>query len=716
MPIIHRFIPVVLLVSFAWPTLSAQSTTKRDSVAADSAKSARTLPTQVVQARRAAHLDLAPALGKTATPLIDLPASIEVVTRATLDAQGATSLNGAVRNVSGINIGGSSSYGFFDRFLIRGLDARVFTDGFSDGDQSNGFPHSLNGVDHIEVLKGPGSALFGNGPGGGSINVVHRSPSSKAAYSTDFQAGAFGTYSAGLSATGPTSIDGVNYAIDGLVQHADGFRALSSAAYELRPAFGWTNGTHAMQFSVDARYLERTPDSYGIVYYRGTPLSVRPDTRYATPFSDGNQGVGRATFTDTWSVSPVLTITDRASYMHRNVQILRNSGGAVTDTAFTGRQLRQQYDRDDDFNYQFEPVWRFNTGSIAHTLLTGAQLEWQQISDDRATTDLPNITDIFSPVIPELSLSGLNFLRDAKHSGMVDKLGATFGGLYLTDQVDVTSRFKVRVSVRQDLWSEGLTPQVLVPGRLQPNGQLFQPSVTYARHDSPLSWSGGVLYELRSDLSAFAGVSQSALTNFNSEATSQGLAAPETARSYEAGMKIAGGSRLTLTAALFDVTRNNVFTEVSNVVFFNNQETRGGEVDLEVRPTSQWMLLANATVQHAALTSNPSQPTSTGNVPVGVPATILNLWSSYDFAIAGARGFRVGAGVSYNDKTFGNTQNTNSIPASTVVDGVLSYDRHSWGATLGVQNIANVQYYVTALGAGGSVGTPRSVFLKMTYR
>ncbi len=712
----RRFASLVFIVSSAGHALSAQSTAARDSIAADSARNATALPTQFVRAHRAAQLELAPALGKTATPLIDLPASIEVVTRATLDAQGGTSLNAAVRDVSGVNIGGSSSYGFFDRFMIRGLDARVFTDGFSDGDQSNGFPHSLNGVDHIEVLKGPGSALFGNGPGGGSINIVHRNPSSMAAYRTDFQAGAYGTYSANLSATGPTSMDGVNYAIDGLVQHADGFRALSSAAYELRPVLGWTTGAHAMQFSVDARYLERTPDSYGIVYYHGTPLSIRADTRYATPFSNGNQGIGRVTFTDTWSVSPTLTITDRASYMHRNVQILRNSGGTVTDTSFTGRQLRQQYDRDDDFNYQFEPVWRFSTGSVSHTLLTGAQLEWQNISDDRATTDLPNVTDIFAPVIPETSLDGLNFLRDAKHSGMVDNLAATFGGVYATDQIDLTSRVKVRLSARQDWWSEGLTPQVLVPGRLQTNGQLFQPGVTYTRHDAPLSWSGSALYEFRPDLSAFAGVSQSALTNFNSEATSQGLAAPETARSYELGMKIATGSRLTLTTALFDVTRNNVFSEVSGVVFFNNQETRGGEVDLEVRPVSQWTVLANATVQHAALTSNPSQPTSTGNVPVGVPATILNLWSTYDFAVAGARGFRVGAGVSYNDKTFGNTQNTNWIPSSTVIDGVFAYEQHAWGATLGVQNIANVQYYVTALGAGGSVGTPRSLFLKMTYR
>lgn len=714
---ISTFVAVALLAPAVAGTLSAQAGSPRDSSAADSAKARTTLPTQVVRATREVHLQLAPTVGKTGTPLSELPASVQIVPRAVLDAQGATSLLNAVRDVSGVNIGGSSSYGFFDRFLIRGLDARIFSDGFTDGDQSNGFPHSLNGVDHIEVLKGPGSALLGSGPPGGTINIVHRNPSLTPAYGLDLQTGAFGAWSANASAGGRVGGGGVAYAVDALAQHADGFRSLTSGDYELRPVLGWTTGTHAMQFSVDARYLERTPDSYGIIYYKGTPLSVRNDTKYATPFADGNQGMARVSFSDTWAASPVLTITNRLSYLHRNVQILRNSGGAVTDTSFTGRQLRRQYDRDDDVNYQFEPVWRFQTGTVSHTLLTGAQVEWQGIDDDRATTDLPNITNIFAPVIPETSTNGLNFLRDTKHSGMVDNLAATFGGVYATDQIDLTSRFKVRVSVRQDWWSEGLTPQVLVPGRLLTNGQLFQPGVTYTRKDTPVSWSGGALYEFRPELSAFAGVSRGALTNFNSEATSQGIYAPETALSYEAGAKLSvWDKRLTLTSSLFDVTRDNVFTEVSNVVFFNNQETHGGELDLELKPTPAWTILANATVQRAVLTEEPSQPTSTGNRPVGVPASILNLWTSYGFAIGSARGFRVGAGVSYNDKTYGNTQNTNSIPASTVIDGVLSYDQRLWGATLGVQNIADVTWYVTALGAGGAVGQPRTVFLKLTYR
>ena len=122
-------------------------------------------------------LQQVPSLDKTGTALQNLPQSVVVVPRSVIVQQAGTSLADAIRDVSGVNQGGSSSYGFFDRFTIRGMDARIYSDGFPDGDQFNGFPHSINGVQSIEVLKGPGSALFGSGPPGGTINLVHFLPS-----------------------------------------------------------------------------------------------------------------------------------------------------------------------------------------------------------------------------------------------------------------------------------------------------------------------------------------------------------------------------------------------------------------------------------------------------------------------------------------------------------------------------------------------------------
>lgn len=665
------------------------------------------------------NLQQVPALGKTGTKLEDLPQSVVLVPGTLVSEQGGTSVRSAIRDVSSVNEGGSSSYGFFDRFLIRGLDARIYSDSFPDGDQSDGFPHSLNGVERIEVLKGPGSALFGSTTPGGSINIVHFTPSSVPGYGVGVQVGSFGSISNTLYATGPTSVPGLNYRVDGLLAHSDGFRSLESANYEVRPVLSWAANDHLVTLAVDIRHIERTPDSYGLIYFNGAPINMPRDTKYSTPFSQGDQDIQRVTLTDTWKVSDFLTVNNRFSFLHRNVDILRNSGGTVTGTTLTNRQLREQTDHDDDFTYQFEPVWKFKTGTIGHTLLTGVQVEWQQIDDNRATANLSPIANVFAPVIPETSTAGLTFLRDASHSGMVDTLRATYLGAYVTDQIDVTDQLKLRLSGRKDWWHEELTPQVFVPGRIDTDtGQLFQPGVTQSRIDTPLSWSAGALYKILPGLAPFVGVSRSFLTNFNSEATQAGVFAPESGLQYEAGVKIsAAGGRIVLTTAAFDVQRDNVFSEntVTGVVTFNAQRTKGVDTDLQVQMTPKWKITANVVAQEGALTEVPSAPTQVGNRPVGVPAHIYNVWSTYDFAIGHLDGFRLGAGLSYTDKTYGNTANTVWIPSAEVVDAMFGYFQPKWDMQVGVKNITDVTYFTTALSAGGYVGEPRTLYAKANW-
>jgi len=665
-------------------------------------------------------LQQVPALDKTGTKLEDLPQSVVVVPRSVIVQQAGASLADAIKDVSGVNQGGSSSYGFFDRFTIRGMDARIYSDGFPDGDQFNGFPHSINGVQSIEVLKGPGSALFGSGPPGGTINIVHFLPSPLPGYGLSTQLDSWGTWLNTIYATGPTGIDGLNYRVDGLFQDGQkGFRGLNNSNYELRPEWTWTKNNHILTFALDFRDIERTPDGYGIVYVNGPPLGTVPsNTKYSTPFSYGNQDFARGTLTDAWWIADSLTVNNRLAYTYRDVSILRNSGGTVAGIMLTKRQLREQTDLDNDFVYQFEPVWKFRTGSVFHTLLTGAQVEWQSIDDDRATADLPNISNIYAPIIPETSTANLTFLRNATHSGMVDDLRALYLSAYTTDQIDMTEQWKVRLGIRKDYWDEMLTPQAFVPGRIGPNGQPLEPGTTDTEIDTPTSWSVGTLYKVLPGVAPFAGVSKSYLTNFNSESTQNGVFAPESGLEYEAGLKLSTpDGRFTLTSAAFEIFRNNVFTEntTTNTIAFNAQKSYGFDTDLQWQITPQWRVLANMISQTAKLTAVPLTPIQVGNWPVGVPAHIYNVWSTYDFAIAGIAGFQFGAGVSYNGLSFGNTANTAWIPSSAVVDTMLRYSAAHWDVQIGIKNLTNIEYFTTAESAGGYVGEPRTYYAKADW-
>ena len=322
--------------------------------------------------------------------------------------QGGTLLRDAIWNASGINSGGQDLLGYFDHFLIRGLNAQIFTDRFNDGDQLGGLVHSLNGVKQIEILEGPGSALFGSGAPGGTINIVHYDPSPVFHWGTSTQVNSFGGVTNNEYVTGPTSITGLNYRIDATVTGGGAFRDLNSKDYEIRPEFQWHVNDHTFTFALDARHIEQTPDSYGLIYFGGQPITGVPNTaKYSTPFAFAKQDVVRPTFTDQWDVSDLLTINNRFSYTHREIDAMRNndsmtaingaSGAHLRPVlmALVGRQLRFQNDSDNFFDYQFEPVWKFYTGGIHHTLLTGFEYQHQDMDTFRVTADLAEYHEYF---------------------------------------------------------------------------------------------------------------------------------------------------------------------------------------------------------------------------------------------------------------------------------------------------------------------------------
>ena len=679
-------------------------------------------------------LQQVPSLGKTGTKLEDLPASVQIVPREVINQQGVATLRDTVTNASGINFGGQDSLGYFDHFLIRGMNAQIFSDGFSDGDQLGGLPHSLNGVKRVEILEGPGSALFGSGPPGGTINIVHYEPSPVFHWGSSVQAGSYGTVNNSSYVTGPTTISGLDYRLDTYFSRSDGFRDLGSRDYELRPEFTWHVEDHTLSFSLDVRHIEQTPDSYGLIYLNGSPITgVSTDAKYSTPFSFAHQDYVRPTLTDKWDVTDFLTITNNLSYTSRSIDVMRNNdsmsatGTHIVGDSLVGRQLRSQDDSDGFLDYQFEPVWKFNTGSVHHTLLTGFEYQHQILDTNRVTADLPNITNIFAPTPAELSPGGLVFQCDAKHSCDRDHLVGNFYGLYATDQIDLTDKWKLRLGVRQDWFDTELDPLVTVPtsaanpapSRFTSTGVPIIAGIPQFRDDQPVSWNVGTLYHLFPGISPYIGASKSYLTNFNSENTQNGIGAPESALQYEAGIKFSMlNDKVVLNTAVFNVSRDNVATLISatDTIVFDSQLTNGVEASLDAKITDQWHLLANATTQNAVVTSAPQAITTIGNRPQGVPTNMANLWSTYSFSIGGISGFQVGAGVNYRDRTYSDTTNVNSVPAYVIGNAMVGWESPNWRVALNVRNLTNERYFIAANGAGGFVGEGLSAFLTVAYR
>ena len=92
--------------------LSALMPAAARALGAESAGQIAPATAAIVVTGQAIDLEQAPAAGKTGTPLAEIPASIQVIDRGTIDAQGGVSLQDAIGNASGVGRGGGDGFGF----------------------------------------------------------------------------------------------------------------------------------------------------------------------------------------------------------------------------------------------------------------------------------------------------------------------------------------------------------------------------------------------------------------------------------------------------------------------------------------------------------------------------------------------------------------------------------------------------------------------------
>ncbi|HXA46327.1 MAG TPA: TonB-dependent receptor plug domain-containing protein, partial [Burkholderiaceae bacterium] len=168
----HRYTPLAAAVLAALSTYSYAD----DGSPTQSApiKDVATLPTvKVTGEQDASQNDYQPAVSnvgaKTPQALRDIPQTVNVVDKELMQAQGASSLADALRNVPGITIGGAEGGQIGNNINLRGFTARtdIYIDGFRDRGQ---YYRDLFDLEQVEVLQGPSSMLFGRGSTGGVIN------------------------------------------------------------------------------------------------------------------------------------------------------------------------------------------------------------------------------------------------------------------------------------------------------------------------------------------------------------------------------------------------------------------------------------------------------------------------------------------------------------------------------------------------------------------
>ncbi len=177
------------------------------------------------------------AATRTDTPLIQVPQSVQVLTRALIREQDRRTLGDALVNISGVTPTRSNEVLFIPP-IVRGFPAEVYLDGLSvfAGNQQAYDPNSLVGIERIDVLKGPTATLYGGGIGtplGGVINLESVRPNEKPGGYLAMRAGSFSTW---------------NPYGDINVPLADGIAARITGEYQSNDS--WIDEVHGERWSV----------------------------------------------------------------------------------------------------------------------------------------------------------------------------------------------------------------------------------------------------------------------------------------------------------------------------------------------------------------------------------------------------------------------------------------------------------------------------------
>ena len=221
-------------------------------------------------------------VGRLATPLLDTPQSVNVVTQQVIREQNASTVRDALRNVAGVTFRAGEGGNQGDTPYIRGFSAQ--NDIFRDGVRDPGwYTRDTFAVEAVEVYKGPSSVLFGRGSTGGVINLISKTPFERNAIDTTLTANTGPGYRATVDANGKVG-DNLWGRVVAMGQMYDiaGRDNIEQNRYGINPSLMYKPN---QQTKITASYIlqrdNNIPD-YGIPFLSaawGVPRSIAPVPR-----------------------------------------------------------------------------------------------------------------------------------------------------------------------------------------------------------------------------------------------------------------------------------------------------------------------------------------------------------------------------------------------------------------------------------------------------
>jgi iron complex outermembrane recepter protein len=641
---------------------------------------------------------------KGQTPLLETPQNIQILSADLLVAQDVTRLDEALRNVAGVMGGGY--YDSYDFFRIRGFEATsyIYLDGMRIDTYSD-INAELRGLEQIQVVKGPASALYGQGALGGLINFVSKRPTDKAFLDLSGAYGSYGSYDLALDGNQPLSDDLAGRLV-ATWRHAGSFVDHTSGNNRVyvAPSATWTinadtNLTLLTSYQHDRINMAMpltalgtiTPTSYGTYSLKTYTGNLGDDNH-----SDINRTMlgyqFSHRFNDVFSFNHRLRTTFNDQKWHN---ILYNA--YVVDTGATLDLYQYPYDYDTYstmITMDNSVSADFATGPLRHHVLVGSDYYTNHYHSHSKQIDYSDsssyvVLDLFNPTYHKTMPTYALFTSSG------DNLHDL--GVYAQDHIEY-GRWTLTASLRWDDAQSGL-------GSSRVTDVAYTPRL-------------GLTYAVVPNTVLFASYSESFLPQSGTTFAGEVLK-PEKGRQWESGIKASLlEGRIDLSASLYYLTRNNVSTSDPSHPYSylqsGKQRSRGFEFDGRFEIVKNWQAIFTYAYTDAAVIEDNSYPV--GDQLSNVPKNSIGLWTRYAFDGV-LNGFSANAGVYHYSSMAGDLPNTFRLPSYTLVNAGLAYDYQDATLQLSFKNLFNERYF------SGSYndlyvqpGASRSIEARLSYR
>jgi iron complex outermembrane receptor protein len=605
-----------------------------------------------------------------------------VVTRDEMDARAANSVLEVLRYMPGAN---TETHGVdprgYDYFNLRGFINAQNTSDFLNGLRQVGagfgtFRTEPYGLERVEVLRGAGSVMFGQGDPGGTINRVAKVAGSGAGNELMVDVGSFQRRQVAADLNGKFDEDGkLQGRFVGLLLDADNQfdygngRAGNNDRVFLAPSLTWrpsadTSLTLLASYTNDrsgsGRWTAVRPDGTKTHLLYGNPDF---DKQHNEQWSLGYQLEHR--LDDTWTLRQNFRQA-HLDFTYSAVNPVAQAGNLITRTTAI------YYSQVDNTLLDNQAQAKFNWGDTQHTVLLG--LDWLRMTDRevryRGTAPTFNINapDYATPIAAPTQLFG----------NLDETLTQT--GLYVQDQVKY-QRLILTAGARYD--------------RARDSTRNYLANTRVTADDSAASGRVGLTYMVTPELAPYVSYSTSFLPQAGSDFFGTPFQ-PSKAKQYEVGVKYqpANGKSL-YTAALYDLTKTNVLTSdpLHNNFSVPAGEVRSRGIELEAKgEIVRGLNIAAAYTYTQVENTKNTTANLQGKTPILVPRHAASLWMDYAVQDGSLAGLGIGGGARYTGRNYANAINTVQNAAVTVFDAVLHFSSGHWRYALNVNNIANKQY------------------------